>query len=68
MTTTRRTKYLEDPSACPYCGYDDFDYMEQDGDTQNLWITWSCGNTECAGSWTEEYTLTNVFLKGHDLD
>jgi len=62
MTTEQHTKYLEDPNNCPYCGSDDYDRVDTDGDTYNVWYTWSCSNKNCGKSWTEEYTLTAVFL------
>ena len=66
MTPEQKKAWMEDPNVCPYCGSDDFDHMEQDGDTYNIWITWSCAKRECGQSWTEEYTLTNLWTSGEE--
>lgn len=66
MSNDAHTKYLKDPSNCPYCGSDNYDRMETDADTHNVWYTWSCASIDCGKSWTEQYTLTNVFLEGDE--
>lgn len=61
-----RNEYLDNPNFCPYCEHTSFSLMQEDNDYKWLWRTWSCSNTDCGKSWTEEYTLTSVILEGDE--
>ena len=61
MTPEQKQKYLDDPNLCPYCEAQDFDRVDSDGDSSNMWLTFVCNI--CQKGWTEEYALTGVWGK-----
>jgi len=63
LTPKQHKDYLaHGGTRCPICGGDNFiDLHQQTEDMGHIWQAWRC--EDCDAEWTDEFTLTDVWLE-----
>lgn len=59
LTESQKNNFLQDSRFCPICGSNNITQVNSDFNHRSYFDTVTC--MDCKTSWTEQYTLVDIF-------